>query len=176
MATVPFPRMHVSLYVSDLAASINFYTAFFGQPADKVKAGYAKYVLDNPALVISFVENKERVQGNFGHLGFQVETEQELAQRLLAAQSSKLEVLEEMGTNCCYANQDKFWVSDPDGHQWEVYYFHEDVAFNDPHYALGESSNCCVTPETAATGEAPTLQTKLVEEQGNSCAPGSGCC
>jgi len=168
--------MHVSLYVSDLAATTNFYTAFFGQAAEKVKPGYAKYVLDSPSLVISFVENKERVQGKFGHLGFQVATEQELAQRLLAAHNSKLEVLEEMGTNCCYANQDKFWVSDPDGHQWEVYYFHKDVAFNDPHYALGEAEACCAAPDAAAAAATARLKTELVQPDQNACAPGSGCC
>ena len=62
MATSVFPRMHVSLYVSDLTATVNFYTAFFGQPATKIRRGYAKYVLDQPSLIISFVENAERVQ------------------------------------------------------------------------------------------------------------------
>ena len=56
--------MHVSLYVSNLAASVNFYSTFFGQPATKVKPGYAKYVLDNPSLIISFIENPERVQAD----------------------------------------------------------------------------------------------------------------
>ena len=54
-------------------------TAFFGKAASKVKPGYAKYELDSPALIISFVENKERVHGNFGHLGIQVEEEGELS-------------------------------------------------------------------------------------------------
>ena len=70
--------MHVSLYVSDIAKSVAFYTQFFGQEPAKVKPNYAKYVLENPSLIISFVENKERVQSNFGHLGFQVETPEDL--------------------------------------------------------------------------------------------------
>jgi catechol 2,3-dioxygenase-like lactoylglutathione lyase family enzyme len=57
-----FPRMHVSLYVSNLAASVNFYSTFFGQPANKIKPGYAKYILDKPSLIISFIENSDRVQ------------------------------------------------------------------------------------------------------------------
>ena len=72
MNTNPFPRMHVSLYVSDLAKSVNFYTQFFGTEPVKVKPSYAKYVLEKPSLIISFVENKDRVQSNFGHVGFQV--------------------------------------------------------------------------------------------------------
>ncbi len=139
----PFPRMHVSLYVSDIAKSIDFYTTFFGQQPVKVKPRYAKFVLSEPSLIISFVENKERVQSKFGHLGFQVETPEQLAGKLAEAKQNKLVTKEEIGTNCCYAKQDKFWVNDPDGVQWEVYYFHADAEFNDPHYEMQEADACC---------------------------------
>ena len=147
MNTPVFPRMHVSLYVSDLKKSIDFYSSFFGTTPVKVKPGYAKYVLESPSLIISFVENHERVQQNFGHLGFQVETVEELNIRLWEARKKKLVSKEEIGTNCCYARQDKFWVSDPDGVQWEVYYFHADAEFNDPHYDLNDTAACC-TPKS----------------------------
>ena len=146
--TNQFPRMHVSFYVSDISKSVNFYTSFFGQQPAKVKPGYAKYVLDKPSLIISFVENKERVQSNFGHVGFQVETQEELEIRMADAKSKNLVAKEETGTNCCYAKQDKFWVNDPDNVQWEVYYFHADAEFNDPHYALSEASACCTVSTT----------------------------
>ncbi len=139
----PFPRMHVSLYVSDIAKSISFYSSFFGQEPAKVKPKYAKYVLESPSLIISFVENKDRVQSNFGHLGFQVETLAQLDERLTTAKQKNLVAREEIGTACCYAKQDKFWVTDPDGTQWEVYYFHEDAEFNDPHYEMQEAAACC---------------------------------
>jgi hypothetical protein len=29
--------------------------------------------------------------------------------------------------NCCYANQTKFWVIDPDGVEWEVYHVNFDL-------------------------------------------------
>lgn len=138
-----FPRMHVSLYVSDIKKSTGFYTEFFGQQPVKVKPAYAKYVLEKPSLIISFVENKERVEANFGHLGFQVETLKELDEKLAEAKQKNLVTKEETGTNCCYAAQDKFWVTDPDGVQWEVYYFHADAEFNDPHYAESQAEACC---------------------------------
>ena len=150
MKTTPFPRMHVSLYVSDMAKTTDFYNLFFGQEPVKRRKGYTKYVLDEPALIISFVENSERVQEHFGHLGFQVETLAELNKRLLAAQKSGLVTREEMGTNCCFANQDKFWVSDPDGVQWEVYYFHAETEFNDPHFEEAASA-CCIALPTEET-------------------------
>lgn len=150
-----FPRMHVSLYVNDIQQTLAFYTAFFGQEPSKVKPGYAKYVLEQPSLIISFVENPLRVQPAFGHLGFQVDSPQELEARLQAAQSQGLRLVEERGTSCCYAVQDKFWVADPDGTQWEVYLFHADAEFNDPRYT------------DVAQAELPLLQ---------ACAPGSSCC
>jgi catechol 2,3-dioxygenase-like lactoylglutathione lyase family enzyme len=138
-----FPRMHVSLYVSDVQRSVEFYTRFFGQEPAKVKPAYAKYVLEKPSLIISFVENKERVQSNFGHVGFQVGSLQELDVKLAEARRKNLVSKEEIGTNCCYAKQDKFWVNDPDGVQWEVYYFHADAEFNDLHYEMNTASACC---------------------------------
>lgn len=141
-----FPRMHVSLYVSDIRKTTDFYTRFFGVAPTKVKADYAKYILEEPSLIISFVENESRVQSNFGHLGFQVETPQQLELRMDAARTLNMISLEEKGTACCYAVQDKFWVTDPDGIQWEVYYFHEDAEFNDPKYAHEEAAACCTPP------------------------------
>jgi len=170
--------MHVSLYVSDIASTVNFYTAFFGQPASKVKSGYAKYELENPGLIISFVQNADRVQSNFGHLGIQVASRELMEERLETARNLGIVSLEEIGTACCYAVQDKFWVTDPDGHQWEVYYFHEDSEFNDPQYAMEETAACC-SPETVVketASKAKVSLSALNKKQEASCEPGSGCC
>lgn len=189
METPTFPRMHVSLYVSDLTATVNFYTAFFGQPAAKIRRGYAKYVLNSPALIISFVENPSRVASNFGHLGFQVETVEEMEQRLEVARRAGLVAREEMGTACCYAKQDKFWVNDPDGVEWEVYYFHEDAEFNDPRYqqeyeqAAG-TSQCCIAPAAAPEQQELTTEPMAFSlgeltpavAPAAACTPGGGCC
>ena len=153
MTQHPFPRMHVSLYVSNLMATVNFYSTFFGVPATKIKPHYAKYILESPALIISFVENAVRVLPNFGHLGFQVETKNEMEQRLAIARKQGIVSKEEIGTACCYAVQDKFWATDPDGHQWEVYYFHEDAEFNDPHYEVAETSACCTPAQKEQVAE-----------------------
>ncbi|GGG34618.1 hypothetical protein GCM10011378_08800 [Hymenobacter glacieicola] len=180
--------MHVSLYVADLAATVTFYTAFFGQPAAKIKPGYAKYVLDEPALIISFVQNPGRVHSNFGHLGFQVETLPQLEDRLAAARRAGLVQREEMGTSCCYAKQDKFWVNDPDGTEWEVYYFHEDAEFNDPRYQQEydqASSQCCIAsaalpaeelPPVPLTLALPLADTSTVTAPALACAPGGCAC
>ncbi|UYZ60848.1 ArsI/CadI family heavy metal resistance metalloenzyme [Hymenobacter latericus] len=176
MKTASFPRMHVSLYVSDIQATISFYDTFFGQPADKIKPGYAKYVLEQPSLIISFVQNPTRVQSHFGHLGFQVETPEQLQQRLAVANAAGLVQRQEIGTNCCYAKQDKFWVNDPDGVEWEVYYFHEDAEFNDPHYddhdTAGAASQCCIAPSAAEVLTTAPMAFTLLD----TAAPAAACC
>ncbi|HNR06201.1 MAG TPA: ArsI/CadI family heavy metal resistance metalloenzyme [Saprospiraceae bacterium] len=159
-----FPRMHVSLYVSDLDQTIAFYNSFFGQSPVKVKTHYAKYVLEQPSLIISFVEHKDRVQSHFGHLGFQVETPEVMHAALDRMKESGLETREEMGVNCCFAKQDKFWVMDPDGVEWEVYYFHEDAEFNDPRYEMEDQK----VQKTAMT---EIFSTPVKEP---CCAPGEG--
>jgi catechol 2,3-dioxygenase-like lactoylglutathione lyase family enzyme len=169
-----YPRMHVSLYVSNIYQTADFYSKFFGQNPDKVKPDYTKFTLEKPSLIISFVQNPEKVNAGFGHLGFQVESEDELKNRLLSVSSKQIDVLEEMGTNCCYATQDKFWVTDPDGHMWEVYHFHKDVEFNDPRYASNDADVvACCTPEVATEAKP---KVKLSEIQNNNCDPDSGCC
>lgn len=146
-----FPKMHVSLYVKNITETVEFYTSFFGTEVTKVEPKYAKFILDDPALIISFIENEKKIKANFGHLGFQVDRIEELKSRLDKAKEKNLVELEEMGTSCCYALQDKFWVKDPDGYAWEVYYFHEDVKFNDPHYSLEKEEGCCTPAQSMKT-------------------------
>lgn len=152
MMNTNYPKMHVSLYVKNLEETIKFYSTFFGQEPSKVENKYTKYILDEPALIISFIENPSKVQAFFGHLGFQVESKEELAKKLAIAKKYDLVSLEEEEVSCCYAIQDKFWVQDPNGVAWEVYYFHKDVKFNDPHYKMETESSCC-SNETSSTAE-----------------------
>lgn len=162
--------MHVSLYVSNIHNTVQFYDRFFAQPATKVEPGYAKYEIAEPSLIISFVEKAEKVSPNFGHLGIRVATEAELAQRLGAVQLAGLQTVVEQGVSCCYAKQDKFWVQDPDGHHWEVYLFHDDVAFNDPRYSKDNGQ-----PSEEVMAEA-NKQVVNFKPKADSCAPGGDCC
>lgn len=141
--------MHVSLYVKDIEATVEFYNRFFESVPVKVKPQYVKYELDSPSLIISFIEKNNPVP-TFGHLGFRVGSESELQRKYKSARFQKLDLFEERDINCCYAIQDKFWVADPDGYRWEVYYFHEDSDFIDPDYEpirIGkekeEAAPCC---------------------------------
>ncbi len=139
-----FPRTHISLHVKSIGRTMEFYDKFFHTSPAKVEEKYVKYELDHPALTISFVEQASEVLPTFGHLGIQVKTKQELNEKLNLARGHKIVQLEETETTCCYAVQDKYWVKDPDGYEWEVYYF---IADDQKMGGRDEQDSPCCTPE-----------------------------
>src|SRR4051794_18017369 len=120
-------RPHLALTVSDVERAIPFYEALFGTHPEKVKPGYAKFSVTEPAINFTLNQGERGdTLGAFNHAGIQVaSTDDVLAakERLVAA---GLAAFDEMDTTCCYAKQDKIWVRDPDGTPWEVFATHED--------------------------------------------------
>ena len=121
--------VHISLNVSDLTRSTDFYRRFFGEPK-KLKSDYAKFVAANPEIHLALqpgVGAGPGTEANLSHLGIRVETSDEVRtwKRDLAGRG--LPVGEETREACCYALQEKFWVTDPDGNRWEVYNVIEDI-------------------------------------------------
>ena len=120
-------RPHLALNVTDVGRSIPFYEALFGTSPEKVRPGYAKFSVTEPALNFTLNENPQAGLGAFNHAGIQVGTTGDVLaakERLVAA---GLAAFDEMDTTCCYARQDKIWVRDPDGTPWEVFATHEDT-------------------------------------------------
>lgn len=140
MKNAQFPRMHVSYYVSDINKTIDFYSKFFEVKPVKTKDDYAKFILEEPGLNISFIKTENSVQSQNVHFGIETDNPEYLKQKLGVAMSQQLPILEENEVNCCYAKQDKFWVTDPDGYRWEVYQFKGDVETNDK---SEEATACC---------------------------------
>ena len=120
-------KMHVGINVTDLEKSIEFYAKVFNIEPVKVKADYAKFLLNDPGL--NFTLNlKDAVSGNqVGHFGFQVENQVKVFQHKERLETLGFFARGEMDVNCCYATQDKFWVTDPDGNEWEFFYTKGDV-------------------------------------------------
>ncbi|MFY0599167.1 MAG: VOC family protein [Cyclobacteriaceae bacterium] len=133
-------KFHLSLFVSDVEKSVAFYEKLFDQPVSKTKTDYFKFDLDNPGLVISFIKSPDKVKSDFGHLGFRVENLEALEGKKKLLKESLDITLEEENVACCYAKQDKFWVNDPDGYEWEVYHFLEDVNTDEPKHS---AVSCC---------------------------------
>jgi catechol 2,3-dioxygenase-like lactoylglutathione lyase family enzyme len=120
-------RPHLALTVTDVERSIPFYRALFGVEPAKVKPGYAKFEVAEPALNFTLNEGERASLGAFNHAGIQVaSTDDVLAARLRLTRAG-LAAFDEMDTTCCYARQDKIWVQDPDGTPWEVFVTHEDA-------------------------------------------------
>ncbi|HEV2022765.1 MAG TPA: ArsI/CadI family heavy metal resistance metalloenzyme [Terriglobales bacterium] len=144
------PKLHISLDVKNVEESVRFYSALFAAPPTKLKPGYAKFDLDQPAINLTMQQATHCCLQGLSHMGLRVDaTEEVLAvkQRLNAA---GIQTLDEMNTTCCYAVQDKIWLTDPTGYRWEVYVFKGDTetAMDRPQGAVGDllKSMCdCVT-------------------------------
>jgi predicted enzyme related to lactoylglutathione lyase len=121
-------RPHLALTVSDVERSIPFYEALFGVAPEKIKPGYAKFSVAEPALNFTLNQGERgAVLGAFNHAGIQVASTDDVLAAGLRLQKAGLAAFEELDTTCCYARQDKIWVHDPDGTPWEVFAVHEDV-------------------------------------------------
>ena len=113
-------RIQLALNVDDLAGAITFYTKLFGTPPAKVKPGYANFVIAEPPLKLALLENPGR-GGTLNHLGVEVESSEQVHAEIGRLTAEGLFTEEEIGTTCCFALQDKVWVTAPDGERWEVY-------------------------------------------------------
>ncbi|MBE9113949.1 VOC family protein [Nodosilinea sp. LEGE 07298] len=115
-------KTHVALRVTDLERSIAFYQVLFGLAPVKHKPDYAKFDVDNPGINLTLnVSDAIDAHGALSHLGVQVDSTEGVRDAIARFQSAGLETLEEHNTDCCYALQDKVWVSDPDGNRWEIF-------------------------------------------------------
>jgi catechol 2,3-dioxygenase-like lactoylglutathione lyase family enzyme len=140
--TVQAIKAHISLNVRNIGQSIEFYKKMLGIEPSKVRSGYAKFDVQNPPLNLALNEIPFNERGALSHLGIQVaSTADVLAMRERWARVG-LNTRDEMQTSCCYAVQDKTWVSDPDGNEWEVFVVLED---NLPEASDVGVSACCLT-------------------------------
>jgi catechol 2,3-dioxygenase-like lactoylglutathione lyase family enzyme len=121
-------HFHVSLNVRNLERSIQFYRAVFDLPPDKVGPRYARFTLQDPPLVLGLSKSNKVKDGNrVEHLGFRMESAQALEGLRARLTAAGLVRREQHRTTCCHAVQDKVWVRDPDGNDWEFYELIEDL-------------------------------------------------
>lgn len=113
-------RLHVHNKVSDLDASIAFYSRLFDAAPSVTKPDYAKWMLDDPRVNFA-ISTRCGGDGGIEHLGIQAEDGGELGEVYGRLEAAGRPVLEERGTTCCYARSDKRWVTDPDGVVWETF-------------------------------------------------------
>ena len=137
-------RVQLALNVGDLEASIAFYTKLFQTPPAKIRENYANFAIAEPPLKLVLIAGQGE-PGTLNHVGVEVESTDEVgaAAARLQAEGAACEVQE--ATTCCFAVQDKVWVTGPEI-PWEIYTVLADAAVMHP--AEGE---CCVPADTAAS-------------------------
>jgi len=143
--TVQTLKAHLALNVRSVEKSIGFYRKMFGIEPCKVRTGYAKFDVASPPLNLTLNENPFGERGALSHLGVQVASTEDVLALRERWREAGLSTFDEMQTNCCYAVQDKTWVTDPDGNNWEAFVVLEDN--------LAETTLCCVA-DAAASADA----------------------
>ena len=113
-------RVQLALNVDDLDSAIEFYSKLFGAQPAKRKPGYANFAIDEPPLKLVLLENPGH-GGTINHLGVQVNSSEQVHAEIARLSEAGMFTEEEIGTTCCFATQDKVWVTAPDAETWEIY-------------------------------------------------------
>ena len=131
---------HASLNVADLRRSVEFYRVFFGLAPAKQRGDYAKFELPDPPLVLSLIPGRPSPGGSLNHFGLRVADAEALIAIQLRLEAAGMATQREEGVACCHSTQTKFWVSDPDRVQWEIYVLHEGEDEDDDPMPLREAN------------------------------------
>ncbi|WAM18138.1 ArsI/CadI family heavy metal resistance metalloenzyme [Rhodococcus sp. JS3073] len=113
-------RAQLALNVDNLEEAVTFYSKLFATPPAKLKPGYANFAIAQPPLKLVLLENPG-AGGTINHLGVEVESSAQVHEEIARLTGEGLFTDEEIGTTCCFATQDKVWVTGPAGEKWEVY-------------------------------------------------------
>lgn len=150
-------KAHLALNVTSIETSIDFYKRMLGMEPSKVRTGYAKFDVQSPPLNLTLNEIPFEGKGALSHLGIQVAaTEDVIALRELWKERG-LTPREEMQTTCCYALQDKAWVHDPDGNEWEVFVVLKDNLGEEE--KRGDDATCCTPTFVGIDGKKQEVAT-----------------
>lgn len=135
-------RMHVHLSVTDLPASIRFYSELFAAEPSVRKSDYAKWMLEDPR--VNFAISSRGAETGVRHLGIQVEDRAELSEVYSRLRKADRPVLEEGHTTCCYAKSEKSWIEDPQGVKWETFFTTgESTSYGTEEPSLSKDRACC---------------------------------
>ncbi|MFO6419287.1 ArsI/CadI family heavy metal resistance metalloenzyme [Hylemonella sp. W303a] len=142
-------RFHVHLHVQDLNQNINFYSTLFGQAPTRTESDYAKWMLQDPP--VNFAISTRGTQTGLDHLGFQVESDEELQALKVRAKQAELAMHDEGETTCCYARSDKYWLTDPQGVAWEQFHTLDHIpTFSETTGAASSQATACCPPTAHA--------------------------
>ncbi|MER6105765.1 ArsI/CadI family heavy metal resistance metalloenzyme [Streptomyces sp. NPDC001832] len=147
-------RVQLALNVADLEASVTFYSKLFGVEPAKRRPGYANFAITTPPLKLVLIEGEPGQETRLDHLGVEVETTEEVTAATTRLKDAGLATFEENDTSCCYALQDKVWVTGPGKEPWEVYVVKADADQMGKSAAL-DGHACCTAPDESIEAAAP---------------------
>ena len=87
----------------------------------KRRPGYANFAVAEPPLKLVLLEGEAGEPTRMDHLGVEVASTDEVTAATVRLADAGLATRVEDNTTCCYAVQDKVWVTGPGGEPWEVY-------------------------------------------------------
>lgn len=134
-------RVQLALRVGDLAGSIEFYRTLFGVEPAKLRPGYANFAVAEPPLKLVLLEGEPGQATVLDHLGVEVSSTEQVSAAAERLTGEGMATLEENGTTCCYALQDKVWVHGPGSEPWEIYTVKGDSSVYGSDSRVAES--CC---------------------------------
>jgi catechol 2,3-dioxygenase-like lactoylglutathione lyase family enzyme len=114
-------RVQLALRVADLDAAVDFYSRLFDATPAKLRPGYANFAIAEPPLKLVLLEGEPGEATRMDHLGVEVPSTEEVGAASTRLAEAGLATRVEDNTTCCYAVQDKVWVTGPGGEPWEVY-------------------------------------------------------
>jgi catechol 2,3-dioxygenase-like lactoylglutathione lyase family enzyme len=153
-------RFHVHVAVEKLDESIRFYSSLFGVAPTVVQPDYAKWMLEEPR--VNFAISQRGRQTGINHLGFQVESDDELTAMRGQLEAADAGLLAQTGAACCYAISDKYWVTDPQGVAWETFHTLDSVpVYGEDTRASAMPSACCI----------PLATSESQDKEGACCIP-----
>ena len=157
-------RFHVHAHVTDLKASIAFYSKLFAAEPTRIESDYAKWMLEDPRINFA-ISTRGNAAAGVDHLGFQTDDAGELAELKARATAADMALLDQGETSCCYARSEKHWVTDPQGIAWEHFHTLDNIpVFGEgTREAEAQASACC----------APATRGKPV---GVAVKPAASCC
>ena len=136
-------RVQLALNVDDIDQAVAFYTTLFGAGPAKRQSGYANFAIAEPPLKLVLLENPGR-GGSLNHLGVEVSGRRTVDAEHTRLTGAGLAPVDDRGTTCCYARQDKFWVQGaPDGERWEIYTVLEDSQASCDEGDGAQAGTCC---------------------------------
>lgn len=148
-------RIQLALNVDDIDEAVAFYAKLFGTEPAKRRDGYANFAVANPPLKLVLLENPGQ-GGTLNHMGVEVESTDLVDAEQTRLAEVGLASVDERGTTCCYAKQDKFWVEGaPNGERWEIYTVLADSETFGP---TDESGPACCSDQTAEQAAQQTVE------------------